>query len=68
MRTMKQLFTLSRSASVPPPLLSCLLGAFVGCLLLLASCGGDDSSEVPPPPKDPDVVLEELSELEAGRK
>ena len=35
----------------PPPLLSCLLGAFVGCLLLLASCGGDDSSEVPPPPK-----------------
>ena len=24
--------------------------------------------EVPPPPKDPDVVLEELSELEAGRK
>ena len=46
---MKQLFTLSRSASVPPPLLSCLLGAFVGCLLLLASCGGDDSSEVPPP-------------------
>lgn len=33
----------------PPPLLSCLLGAFVGCLLLLASCGGDDSSEVPPP-------------------
>lgn len=32
-----------------PPLLSCLLGAFVGCLLLLASCGGDDSSEVPPP-------------------
>ena len=48
---MKQLFTLSRSASVSPPLLSCLLGAFVGCLLLLASCGGDDSSEVPPPPK-----------------
>lgn len=46
---MKQLFTLSCSASVPPPLLSCLLGAFVGCLLLLASCGGDDSSEVPPP-------------------
>lgn len=33
----------------PPPLLSCLLGAFVGCLLLLASCGGNDSSEVPPP-------------------
>lgn len=47
---MKQLFTLSRSTSAPP-LLSCLLGAFVGCLLLLASCGGDDSSEVPPPPK-----------------
>lgn len=46
---MKQLFTLFRSALVPPFLLSCLLGAFVGCLLLLASCGGDDSSEVPPP-------------------
>ena len=48
---MKQLFTLFRSALVSPFLLSCLLGAFVGCLLLLASCGGDDSSEVPPPPK-----------------
>lgn len=47
---MKQLFTLFRSASVSP-FLSCLLGAFVGCLLLFASCGGDDSSEVPPPPK-----------------
>lgn len=46
---MKQLFTLFRSALVSPFLLSCLLGAFVGCLLLLASCGGDDSSEVPPP-------------------
>ena len=29
---------------------------------------GTTTHEVPPPPKDPDVVLEELSELEAGRK
>ncbi|MCW7831575.1 AI-2E family transporter, partial [Klebsiella pneumoniae] len=47
-----------------------MIGLFIGPVLLAVSWRLYDAwvHEVPPPPKDPDVVLEELSELEAGRK
>lgn len=47
-----------------------MIGLFIGPVLLAVSRRLYDAQvhEVPPPPKDPDVVLEELSELEAGRK
>ncbi len=48
-----------------------MIGLFIGPVLLAVSWRLYDAwvhEEVPPPPKDPDVVLEELSELEAGRK
>ena len=47
-----------------------MIGLFIGPGLLAVSWRLYDAwvHEVPPPPKDPDVVLEELSELGAGRK
>lgn len=47
-----------------------MIGLFIGPVLLAVSWRLYDARvhEVPPPPKAPDVVLEELSELEAGRK
>ncbi|MDP1238670.1 AI-2E family transporter YdiK, partial [Klebsiella pneumoniae] len=47
-----------------------MIGLFIGAVLLAVSWRLYDAwvHEVTPPPKDPDVVLEEIIELEAGRK